>query len=73
MPLITGSSNINAAGYDPAKGVLSIEFSSGDVFHYQNVTAKQHADLMASRSKGSWVAQNLVRRPNTHPATKAKK
>lgn len=73
MTPITGSSNVKGAIYNPREGILSVEFLSGDIFHYKNVTSAQHRDLMSAASPGTWVRENLVKKPIAHPATKAKK
>ena len=64
------SSNISAVAHDPKTGVLSVRFKSGDTFRYRNITAKQHTALMAAKSKGGWLAENVVRKPIAHPYVK---
>jgi len=45
------SSNIAAIGYE--NGVMHVQFVGGGTYVLSNVTPKEHADFMASPSKGS--------------------
>ena len=73
MTPIKGSSNVVGALYEPARGILSVKFKGGAIYEYTNVTAAQHKALMKADSAGTWVQENLVRKPIAHPATKQTK
>lgn len=51
------SSNVRSVGYGPAERVLEIAFHSGGLYRYEDVPADVHAALMASSSKGGFVAR----------------
>ena len=70
MNSVKGSSNIRGEIYEPRTGVLSIHFTSGDIWDYPNVSGRMHKEFMSAPSKGAWVAENLVRKPVNHPAKK---
>ena len=46
------SSNIKATGYDPETKTMAIEFSSGEIYHYENVEKSVHDDLIGAKSIG---------------------
>ena len=56
---IANSSNIRAIGYDPATQVLRVAFHDGAEYDYQGIGALAYANLMASPSKGAYLAQNF--------------
>jgi hypothetical protein len=50
------STSIASIGYDPRRRELEIEFrKSGDVYRYFGVSAAEHTDLMAAKSKGTYL------------------
>ncbi|MET9089963.1 KTSC domain-containing protein [Streptomyces sp. NPDC004237] len=51
------STNIRSVGYRQAERVLEIAFLSGGVYRYDNVPADVHGALMASPSKGGFLAR----------------
>lgn len=53
------SSNLKSVGYDPTTQKLEVEFKSGGVFCYDNVSPQEHADLMSAGSIGSYFHQNI--------------
>jgi len=53
------SSNISAAGYDPATKVLRIRFSNGTDYDYKNVSAEKYSAFMAAESQGRYFHQNI--------------
>lgn len=53
------ASNIRSVGYDPASRVLEVEFTSGAVYQYENVSAETHRRLMQSSSAGSFFKDNI--------------
>lgn len=65
---IKGSSNLEAVGYDARSGILSVRFKDGGhVYHYQNVSTAQHAAMTSAKSKGAWLVENIVKKPQAHP------
>jgi hypothetical protein len=48
------SSTVRAIGYDPATGVLEVEFLHGLVYEYAAVSKEVHSAFMAASSKGSF-------------------
>jgi hypothetical protein len=56
------SSNIKSIGYHPGQQTLSIEFQNGHVWHYSNVPANVHQELMGATSKGQYFAANIRRK-----------
>lgn len=53
------SSNINSIGYNEVSQILEIEFSSREVYQYQNISKYIYNALMTSSSLGSYLAQNI--------------
>lgn len=53
------SNHIDSIGHDPAKRELHVLFKNGDRYSYADVTAAEHAALMASDSKGSHLHANI--------------
>nr|WP_277761217.1 KTSC domain-containing protein [Streptomyces lydicus] len=51
------SSNVRSVGYSQAERVLEIAFHGGRLYRYDNVPADVHAALMASSSKGGFLAR----------------
>lgn len=66
------SSTLDAVAYDPEKRELSVRFKSGGTYHYSNVLPESHQALMSAASPGSWLRDNIVKKPNTHPYRKSK-
>lgn len=64
------SSNIAAIGYDAARELLRVEFLSGSVYQYENVTPADHAALMAASSHGSHFSRYIKAHPDRFPCTK---
>ena len=48
------ASSIRAVGYDAAQQVLEIEFSSGAIVQYTDVSPEVHRRFMSSPSPGSF-------------------
>lgn len=46
------SSNIKSVGYDPARRLLEVEFSSGGVYQYEDVSKEEFNALMHADSIG---------------------
>ena len=51
------SSNISHVGYDPAARELHVQFLTGGVHAYSDVSPDEHAAFMASASKGQHFAK----------------
>ena len=50
---ITGSSNIEAAGYNPETKTLRVRFKGGSVYDHHDFPADAHDAFMSADSKGS--------------------
>jgi hypothetical protein len=49
--------------YTPRRCELDIEFrQSGDVYRYFEVSAEEHAEFLAAKSKGTYLNQVLKRK-----------
>jgi len=59
------SSNIASVGWED--GILEVEFTNGGVYQYQGVPEDIYAGLMASGSKGKYLASSIK---NVFPYTK---
>ena len=53
------SSNIKSVGYEPASKTLEVEFHSGAVHQYLDVSANKHAQLIKHKSPGSYFHNNI--------------
>ncbi len=53
------SSNIAAIGYDEPSQTLEVEFTSGAVYQYYNVTQALFEQLMQASSKGQFLAYQI--------------
>lgn len=53
------SSTIAAVGYDAARKLLEVEFSSGAVYHYFDVPSGMHQSLLSASSKGTFFNRNI--------------
>jgi hypothetical protein len=56
---LVSSSAIAAIGHDPATNTLEVEMANGKVYQYSNVSAEQHAELLAAKSVGAHWAKNI--------------
>ena len=64
------SSNIKSVGFDASSKTMEVVFQNGGHYQYRNVTSAQHTALLKADSAGSWLAENIVKRPMAHPAKK---
>jgi hypothetical protein len=58
------SSNISSVGFDEQRNVLEVEFTSGKVYEYAGISAKEHYDKMIhpdTQSVGSYFAKSVRR------------
>ena len=53
------SSNIKAIDYDPTTKTLTIEFNSGGLYEYHDVTEAEHNTLLKADSIGSHFHQHI--------------
>jgi hypothetical protein len=53
------SSNIDEIGYDDKSRTLRILFCSGALWDYSGVPASEHADIVASSSKGKYFNSEI--------------
>jgi len=53
------SSNISKVGYDAEKQKMRIQFSTGKEYDYENVSQKDHDDMVGSDSIGRHFGQNI--------------
>lgn len=58
------SSNIVSLGYDEATQTLEIEFTSGMIYQYYNVTTALMEQMMQAPSKGQFLNTYIK---NAHP------
>jgi len=49
------SSNISSIGYDIQSAILEVEFSSGEIYQYFNVSEYLYNNLMSASSKGQFL------------------
>jgi len=56
---ISGSSNINKAGYDKNNNILAVEFKDGTIYHYQNVHRDEYNNLIGAKSVGKYLHTNI--------------
>jgi hypothetical protein len=53
------SSNILSAGYDEPSQTLEVEFTSGMIYQYYNISLALFEAFMTSPSKGQFFNQNI--------------
>lgn len=53
------ASTIRSAGYDAAKQVLEIEFTSGSIVQYSGVSAEVYRQFAAAPSPGSFFQDKI--------------
>lgn len=63
------SSQISAIGYEEPAKKLVVQFISGGTYQYSNVTAKQHASIMAADSVGKALGP-IKSNPKAYPFKK---
>ena len=59
------SSNLRSVGYDPITKILEIEFHSGGIYQYTNVSESIHSALINAPSKGKYFARYIKDRFST--------
>ena len=53
------SSTIRSVGYEPNSQTLEIEFTSGSIYQYSQVSPEIHRKLMAAPTIGSFFKNNI--------------
>ncbi len=53
------SSTIRSIGYDGQSSILEVEFISGEIYQYFNVSEYLHQGLMSASSKGQFLNDNI--------------
>jgi len=53
------SSNIRSVGYDPGSSTLEVEFNSGSIYQYLEVSKDEYEGLMSASSKGRYFNANI--------------
>ena len=53
------SSQIKSVGYDAKNATLEIEFPTGKVYQYFNVSEKEYNELMKAESPGKYFNANI--------------
>lgn len=53
------ASNIRAVGYDAARQLLEIEFTSGSIVQYSGVSPEVHRRFMSSPSPGTFYQDQI--------------
>lgn len=53
------SSAIKSIGYDPERKVLEIEFNSGSVYQYFDVSPDTHRQLVTTQSHGTYFEHHV--------------
>lgn len=54
------SSMIASVGYDPVADVLEVEFNSGGIYQYGEVSEETWRELMAAESKGRYMLDHII-------------
>lgn len=53
------SSNISAAGYDPTKRIMAVQFKSGLIIHYAEVPLETVTAFYIAESKGKFYSSTI--------------
>jgi hypothetical protein len=54
------SSMISSVGYDPVSEILEVEFNSGGVFQYGEVSEETYRQLISADSKGGYMRDCII-------------
>ncbi len=65
------SSTIKAIAYD--NSTLYVEFKSGGVYKFNNISNMQYLNFLNAKSKGKHFAETIKKFSEKHPATKLTK
>ena len=58
-PVYSSVGDLAEVGYDEASGTLETLFMSGGLYHYFNVPAQVHAELMDSKSPDIYLDKRI--------------
>lgn len=53
------SEALQSVGYDAARRVLEVEFTSGEVYRYFDVPEREHAALVRADSSGAYFVEHV--------------
>jgi len=53
------SSNIRSVGFEASSLILEVEFNSGSIYQYLNVSESEYEGLMNATSKGRYLNRNI--------------
>lgn len=67
------SSHISSHSYDPAAKRMTVTFTNGHVYTYDNVPSALDTGMTRARSKGQYFHAFLKNRPEMYPAKKVEK
>jgi hypothetical protein len=70
MKLTVTSSTALSFEYKPSENKLIIEFTSGNVYVYQNVPNILIMDLLETESFGKWFQKHIKKNPQKYPFVK---
>ena len=66
------SSNLKGVEYDASKEQLWVEFHSGSVYRYENVSESLYKRLLKAPSKGKFFWANIRQKPSLYPYRRIK-
>lgn len=53
------STNVKSIGYDKIQKIMEVEFHTGGIYRYFDVTEQEHSALMKAESIGSHLMRNI--------------
>lgn len=53
------SSQVHSTGYDPATKTLAVQFNSGGLYHYHNVSQETAAAMDKAESVGAFLGKQI--------------
>jgi hypothetical protein len=66
------SSNLEAAGYDPATRTLTVKFKNGGTYHYEGCTQEHYDGLCSAESAGKYLHTTIKGKYNHRKADQHK-
>jgi hypothetical protein len=51
---------ISSVGYDPVSKILEVEFNSGGVYQYGELSEQTYRELMGAESKGGYMRDLII-------------
>jgi hypothetical protein len=58
--ILVHSSNIISVGYDTNSHIMEVEFQSGSVYQYFDISEDLYQSLMTAHSKGQYFHDNIM-------------